>query len=225
MLKIKYNDFLNEELAMVSRQKLRDSIHDIIINLKKGEKITIEELSKLLLSEYKITISPYFLDLFLDEFIKAKKGLKSNTFFTREDTKWLGVREIKGTKEVRNNLLYLKPNLSKHKRKLIIDDEKNKFNKDFDKNYYKLKINPDIIKKSLILQKPNDYIDILKNIYDLILIKKKYENTPENCWKLMMIIGKENKLDRYRGWFKIAPKSIKDMYAEEGRIDYTLEPY
>lgn len=227
MLELKYADFLNEDMAIISRQKLRDAMHDIIVDLGPKQKIDVEELSKVLMSDYKITISPFFLDKFLDDFLKVKRGdRKAKTFFTKADTRWLGVRDVAGTKEMRNNLLYLKPSLSKHKRRLFAEEDKRKLDDAYASGMKDLSFSEDVIKKSLVLQRPEDGADIMKLIYSDVVINKKYENTYDNCWKLMMLIGKNNKLDRVRGWFKLAPESVRDEYnnGEQGhkKINYEL---
>lgn len=223
MLELKFIDFVNEDMGLISRRKLRDAIHDIIVELKYKETIDVEDMCNDLMIDYKITISPFFLDKFLDDYLKFKRGDKKiNTIFDRNDSKWLGIREINGTKEMRNNLLYLKPNLSKHKRKLIESDEKKMLDDIYKSGMKDLSFSEDIIKKSLILQRPEDSIDIIKMIYNDIVLRKKYDNTYDNCWKLMILIAKNNKLDRIRGWFKFAPESVRSEYAKNGRINYDL---
>ncbi len=228
MLELNYNDFLNEDMAMISSRKLRDAMHDVIVSLEPKETIDVEEMSNVLMSDFKITISPSFLDKFLDDFMKRwKRGdQKARTFFKKEDTRWLGVRDIKGTKEMRNNLHYLKPNLTKHKRQLFVNEEKKRLDDAYKAGMKDLSFSEEVIKQSLILQKPEDSADIMKLIYSDVIFQKKYDNTYDNCWKLMMLIGKQNKLDRPKGWFKLAPESVKtEFYAgEEGhrRINYDL---
>lgn len=227
MFDTKYTEFLNEGTGMISQRKLRDAMHDIIVELGPKETIDIEELANRLMSEHKITISPFFLDKFLDSFIKVKRGDRTaHTFFTKGDTRWLGVRDIKGTKEIRNNLLYQKPILAKHKKRLFAEEERKRLDDAYKAGMKDLSFSEDVIKKSLILQKPEDSAEFMKNIYSDIIINKYYDNTYDNCWKLMMLIGKQNKLDRRRGWFKLAPQSVKDEYfkGEEGhrRINYDL---
>ena len=66
----------------------------------------------------------------------------------------------------------------------------------------------------------------MKYIYNDVIITKKYDNTYDNCWKLMMLLGKQNKLDRVKGWFKLAPQKVKDKFysSKEGepQINYDL---
>jgi hypothetical protein len=227
MLDIKYTEFLNEDMAAISSRKLRDAMHDIIVDLEPKETIDVEELSNTLMADHKITISPFFLDKFLDDFLRVKRGdRRAKTFFTRADTRWLGVRDVKGTKEIRNNLNHLKPALTKHKRRLFELEDKKRLDDAYKAGMKDLSFSEDVIKKSLILQKPEDSADIMKIIYSDVIFNKKYENTYDNCWKLMMLIGRGNKLDRVRHWFKLAPQSVKDEYmkGEEGhrRINYDL---
>jgi hypothetical protein len=76
MQNFKYSNFLNE--SIISSKKLRDATHDIIIELGQKDRIDVEELSKLLLSDHKINISPFFLDKILTDFMKFKNSLRSN---------------------------------------------------------------------------------------------------------------------------------------------------
>lgn len=225
MLKIKYTDFLNEEMAGLSNKKLRDSIHDIIVNLEPKKIIDIEELSNILINEYKINISPYFLDKFLDEFLKMKaKNKKNNSIFIDKDVKWLGVRDVNGNKQVRNNLHFQKPALTKHKRRLEAMNNDQKLEEIYKKGMPDLNFKEEIVRKSLINQNSTDYKEIMKFIYNSIILNKRYSNSYDNCWKLMMLMGRTNKLDRMRGWFKLAPESVKTEYARTQKVNYELTP-
>jgi hypothetical protein len=224
MLETSYSDFLNEEMSAISANKLRDAIHDIVVELTPKQILDIEELSDILSAEYKITISPLFIDKFLDEYLKARKGdTKAKTFFTREDTKWLGVRDTNGTKQIRNNLHFLAPSLGKHKQRLKKEDENKLIDRAYKAGMKDLNISEDLIKRTFVLQLPTDSEDMIKQIYKDAVVNQKYANTPENCWKMMMILGKNQKLDRKRNWFNLAPNAIKKYYAINGRIDYTIE--
>jgi len=225
MIDTTYSEFVNEEMSAISNKKLRDAMHDIIVELGPKETIDVEEMSDQLMAEYKITISPFFLDKFLEDFLRVKKGdKKARTFFTRGDLRWLGVRDIKGTKEMRNNLLYQKPSLTRHKRKLFVEDEKRKLDDAYASGMKDLNFSEDKIKLSLMLQRPEDSKEIMKNIYSDVVIDKKYENSYDNCWKLMMLIGRRNNLDRIRGYFQYAPQSIKDEFYKTGKWSYDLKP-
>lgn len=202
-------------------------MHDIIVGLPEKDSIDIEEMCEVLMNDYKITISPFFLDKFLDDFINVRRGIKgSKTFFDPKDIRWLGIRDVKGAKEMRNNLYHLKPALTKHKRKRFIDDEKQRIEDIYKTGMKELNFTEDVIKKSLILQKAEDSKELMKLIYIDVIVNKKYENTYDNCWKLMMLLGKNNNLDRLKGWFKLAPQSVKDEFyaGEEGhrKINYDL---
>jgi len=221
---INFYDFINEEISGAATNKLRDAIHDIVVELKQKETIDIEELSKSLLDNNKINISSFFLDKFFDDFMRVKGGdRRATTIFTKDDLKWLGVRSNRGVKEIRNNLLYLKPSLSKHKRKLYSDEENKKLDNAYKLGMPDLNFSEDVMKKSLIFQKPEDSENMIKLIYDDVIIKKKYYNTYDNCWKLMILFGRQNNLDRMRGYFKFAPQSIKDEYKKTGKINYDLK--
>lgn len=217
-----YYEFINEEMSALANRRLRDAIHDIVVELKPKEIIDVEELSDTLSSNFRINISPFFLDKFLDDFMRSKKGGKVDTFFTRGDAKWLGIRDNKGKKELRNNLLYLKPSLSKHKRRLFQEEEEQKLENAYKEGMKELDFTEDIIKKTLILQHPDDSKEMMKSIYSDVIKDKRYHNTYENCWKLMMQIGKYQNLDRIRGYWRYAPESIKKEFASSKRLN--LEP-
>jgi hypothetical protein len=228
MLDIKYTEFLNEEMGAISVMKLRDAMHDIIVALGPKDIMDVEEMAAQLQSEYKITISPFFLDKFLDDFLKVKRGdKKAKTFFNRGDMRWLGVRDVNGTKQMRNNLLHLSPNLAKHKRNLFKEEDKKKLDDAYKAGMPDLNFKEDVIKQSLILQKPSDSEEMMKIIYTDVIINKKYENTYDNCWKLMMLIAKNNKFDTIRGYFKLAPQAVRDEYynppiGQPKKINYEL---
>lgn len=224
MLELNYLNFLNEEMSAISANKLRDAIHDIVVELSPKQIIEIEELSNILASEYRITISPKFIDKFLDEFIKVRKGnSKAKSFFTLKDSRWLGIRDVNGTKQIRNNLHFLAPSLGKHKQKLWKEDEKAHIENAYNLGMKELNFSEDIIKQTFVPQYPDDFKEMMKQIYKDVVINKKCANTLENCWKIMMFLGKSQRLDRKRNWFSIAPQKIKDYYKKTGRIDYTIE--
>lgn len=221
-----YDEFLNEEMSALATNKLRNALHDIIIQLKRKETLNVEDLSKTLATDFKITISPFFLESFLENYLKARKGEKVPTIFKQGDSKWFGCRDNAGTIEVRNNLLYQKPSLSKYKRKLYLEDEAKELEELYQKGFPDLNFNEDIIKKTFVLQRPEDSKDMIKYIYNDIIKLKKYYNTYENCWKLMIHIGNQNKLDRIHGYFKLAPQPVKDYYKKtkaEGNPKVDLE--
>jgi hypothetical protein len=226
MLELKYSEFINEEMSTISVNKLRDAMHDIIVGLNPKQTIDVDELSSTLENEYKITISPLFLDKFLDEYIKAMKGNKKvKTFFIRSDAKWLGVRDVNGVKKIRNNLHFLAPSLAKHKQKLWSADEKKRIDNAYKAGMMDLNFNEDLINQSLVLQTPKDSEEMMKLIYKEVIVNKKYENSFDNCWKMMMLLAKNMKLDRKRYWFKLAPSSIRTEFTTNGKIDYTLKKY
>lgn len=227
MLDIKYIEFINEEMAVISTRKLRDAIHDILVELKPEEILNIEDLSNILMRDYKIIISPLFLDNILDNYIKVKRGdKKTKTLFLKSDIIWLGVRDVKGSKEIRNNFHFQKSLLGKHKRKLYAEEENQRLEDAYNTGMKDLDFSEDVIKKSLVLQKPADSKEIMKLIYNDVIFRKLYDNTYDNCWKLAMLIGKNNKLDRIRGWFKLAPQKVKNEYYNEKegerKINYEL---
>lgn len=221
---INYGEFLNEEMSAVATKKLRDAIHDIVVELKLKETLDVEELSNALLTNGKITISPFFIDKFLGDFMRVKGGDKrATTIFTRGDTRWLGVRDNKGTKEIRNNLLYQKPSLAKHKRRLYSEEESEKLERAYKEGMKDLNFNEDVMIKSLIFQRPEDSKDMIKLIYSDVVVNKKYYNTYENCWKLMISYSKRENLDRIRGYFKLAPQSVKEEYKKTGKFNLDLK--
>jgi hypothetical protein len=223
MIDVNYNEFVNEEMSAISSRKLRDAMHDIIVDLGPKDTLDVEEMSDILMTDYKITISPFFLDKFLEDFMRAKRGdRKARTFFTRGDTRWLGVRDNKGIKEMRNNLLHLKPSLTKYKRRLFVEADKKKLDDAYEAGMKDLNFTEDMIKKTFVLQRPEDSKDIMKLIYSDVVMDKKYENSYDNCWKLMMLIGKQNNLDRIRGYFQYAPESVKTQFKQEKKWTYNL---
>jgi len=222
-----YIEFINEEMAAISTRKLRDAMHDVLVELEPKETLDVEELSDILMRDYKITISPLFLDNMLDNYIKVKRGdKKTKTLFLKSDIRWLGVRDVKGSKELRNNLHFQKASLGKHKRRLYAEEEKQRLEDVYNAGMKDLDFSEDVIKKSLVLQKPTDSKEIMKLIYNDVIFRKLYDNTYDNCWKLAMLIGKNNKLDRIRGWFKLAPQKVKKEYYNgregERKINYEL---
>jgi len=216
-------DILNEEMSALATTKLRDAIHDILTSLDKKETIDIEELSDRLISEFRINISPFFLDEFFTDYLRARRGEKISTFFRRDDAKWLDVRDVKGTKELRNNLLFLKPSLSKYKRKIESDNKEERLEHAYKQGMMELNFKEDVIKSTLIFQRPRDSKDMIKKIYSDVIIDKKYYNTYDNCWKLMILIARRNNLDRRTGYFKLAPQSVKDEYKKNSRVNLELK--
>ena len=227
-MEIKFNRFLNEELSMLSTDRLRDSIHDIIVKLKRKDTLDLNELSNRLYSDYKISISTEFLNKIFDDFIKSKKGEDSpdSIFDKRSDSRWLGVREIeknkKKNKELRNNLYFLKPNLAKHRERLTIQLGAEKLEKSYKEGLPGLEFQEDIIKKTFVLQHPEDSKYIIMEIYKAAKVDKRYENSYENCWKMMMVLGKKMGLDKARGYLDFAPANIRQEYYETKEMDLTL---
>lgn len=77
---------LNEEIHFKIYDKLRDSIHDIIVNfLKNDEKINIIDLSIKLEKDYNIKINENVLIELLNNWIHKK----DYTIFKKDDNKWL----------------------------------------------------------------------------------------------------------------------------------------
>jgi len=209
----------------MSNKKLRDAIHDIVTNLDKDQSIDIEELSSELLLKYKITISPKFLDEYLNDFNKIKRGYNvSDTIFSRQDARWLNIKDKDDTKELRNNLYYQRPSLAKHKDRMVKDIIEKRLDDAYKSGMKDLKLSEETIKKTFILQDPNDAKNIIKSIYEMVNIQMKYKNTKENCWKMMIIMGYNRmKLDTKKNYFDLAPESIKKEYEEIGKINLTLE--
>lgn len=87
---INFNDFIiNENMHIDSKRKLRDAIHDIVVdNLDYGEYMEIDELSKKLKDDYNLSIPPEILDIliFKNWWIKNDYSI-----FRKKDDKWLGV--------------------------------------------------------------------------------------------------------------------------------------
>jgi len=223
-MNIRFNNFLNEEMSMLSNNKVRDAIHDIVVKMDKKDAMDIEELSNILLIEHKITINPHFIDIILDDFLKIKKGLSvPDSLFKRQDSRWLGVKEQNGDKELRNNLYYLKPNLAKHKEMLIYQISLDKLEKAYKEGMVDLNFEEYIIKRTFVLQHPDDSKNMMIDIYKATVVSKKYQNNYENCWKMMMILGNRNKLDKIRGYMKFSPPSVGKEYGRTGKINLDLK--
>lgn len=95
---IKYfKDFLNEEVYIASKRKLRDAIHDIVVNdLDYGEEMKIDDLSKKLNDKFNIIISEDILKkLIFDEWWKRD----DNSLIRDKDKKWIDVWPYKKTIE------------------------------------------------------------------------------------------------------------------------------
>lgn len=126
--KIKYfEDFLNEEIYIASKRKLRDAIHEIVINdLNYGEEMKIDELSKKLNDRFNINISEDILKkLIFDEWWKKN----DNSLIREKDKKWIDVWPYKKTIE------RVKPKkespLGKSRKKIEKEENKKPYN-----NYY-----------------------------------------------------------------------------------------
>jgi len=79
-----FNKF-NEDMHIASNEKLADSVHDIMTDLKPGEEMTLEELSKKL-KDKNIQITPEVLK----EIIFVQWWRNDNyTIFKKKDKKWL----------------------------------------------------------------------------------------------------------------------------------------
>ena len=227
MLEFNYTDFLNEEMSVISTRKLRDAMHDIVMELGPKDTLDVEAMCNILMADYKITISPYFLDKFLDEYMRKKRGEENvKTFFQKSDTKWLRVKEVNGAKVISNNFPYRPPILAKHRKNLILAAAEQRLEDAYKTGMPELNFKEDVIKQTFVLQKPTDSKEMMKSIYNDIIVNNKYENTYDNCWKLMMLMGNYYKLDRIRGYFRLAPQSVKDEYnrGPEGhkKINYEL---
>lgn len=114
---------LNEEIHIDSKRKLRDAIHDIVINnLNYGEEMKIDDLSKILKNEYNIIIKSDILKkLIYNDWWKLNK----DSLFREKDKKWLDVWQYRNTIE-RKKLKTTTP-LGKSRKK-IEKEEKNKNN-------------------------------------------------------------------------------------------------
>lgn len=223
-MRIKFNNFLNEEFSMLSNKKLRDAIHEIITGLDMNQTINIEELSNRLLLEYRITISPRFLDEYFEDLLKMKKGERiSDTLFNVQDLRWLGVSEKDDMKEFKNNLYHQKPSLAKHKERMTKDLIDKKIDDAYKSGMKDLKLSEETIKGTFVLQEPSDSKRIITSIYNAVNIQMRYKNTPENCWRMMIIMGNKMRLDTKRNYFDLAPKSIKKEYEDFGKINMTLD--
>jgi len=87
-----YQEFLaiNEELPAFSpNERLRYAVHEIITRMKEHEKITFEEMSVILIKEFKIDISEEILKDLLDKWDRYNKP--DYSIFKKEDKDWMDV--------------------------------------------------------------------------------------------------------------------------------------
>lgn len=120
-----YNGLIKEDMFIDIKNKLRDSVHEILVNnLDYGKEMSISELSKKL-GEINIDISEEILEdlLFKKWWIK-----KDYSIFKEEDKKWLDVWPYKKTVE-RKKVRSINP-FGKGRRK-IINKVYNYYNYDF----------------------------------------------------------------------------------------------
>ena len=110
-----YEDYIGESLHIDVNSRIRDAVHDIVVdNLKYGEEMKISKLTELLDLEYNIKIS----DELLGDLIFIKWWLRDNyTIFKEEDKDWLDVWSYRKSIE-RKKRKKVKP-LGKSRRKLI----------------------------------------------------------------------------------------------------------
>jgi len=113
---------INEEVKIKSNKKIRDAIHDIVINLDKDDSYNLGEICNILRNEYKIYITPDLLNRML--YLWSKKD--NNSIFLDFDKKWLLWNNK--TKLIKNNFKLTKKRgvLGKSRRRIKseLDNEK-----------------------------------------------------------------------------------------------------
>jgi hypothetical protein len=81
-----YNDFINENMKVSVKRKLRDAVHDIMINnLDYGQEMKIKDLVQKLKDEYNINVS----DKIMLKIIKNWYSSADYSIFKESDKKWL----------------------------------------------------------------------------------------------------------------------------------------
>jgi len=114
-----YDEYIIENLHINVNSRIRDAIHDIMVDkLDYGEEMKITELSELLYIDYNIKISHELLGklIFTRWWVN-----KDYTIFKKEDMDWLDVWPYKKTVE-RKRRKVIKP-LGKSRRKLIKNEK------------------------------------------------------------------------------------------------------
>jgi hypothetical protein len=125
-----------EEVKIKSNKKLRDAIHDIIIELNETDSYNLGEICNILRNKYDIYITPDLLNRLLYLWKKKKK----DDIFQENDIRWLNWDSKK--KEIKNNLILKnKSILGKSRRKIIRDEEIKKLNVLKEKGWIKLRDN------------------------------------------------------------------------------------
>lgn len=104
-----------------TKRRIRDSVHDIVINLDYGKEISTIDLSKKLKNVYNIKISDKILNVMIFEQWWRKDDY---SIFKDKDKKWLDIWPFKKTIERKNNKK--DPPLGKSRRKLIKKEEDEK---------------------------------------------------------------------------------------------------
>jgi len=110
---------VNENMHIASKIKLRDSIHNIVMeNLKPGEEMKLDELSVKLNEKFSIKISPEVLEklLFIQWWRKDDYSI-----FREKDKKWLDVWPFRDTIERKKRIK--DPPLGKSRRKAKKEEE------------------------------------------------------------------------------------------------------
>lgn len=208
----------NLRIKVNKYKKLRDSIHDIILSLKKDEWINIKDIIKKL-EEFNINISEYILNKILIEWMDNPSN---NNVFLPTDTDWLYYD--KKNKILFSTIYYKEPTIGKYREKIKNDELENQ-----EKERKKL---------ILDLKLENDISTIPNNIYENVIDKlninllqdiKKYINKKiiennikspiyEDEWKYLMEFIKDNDLTLKDNWIRYKP-SDKWIIPEKKDLD------
>jgi hypothetical protein len=132
----------NLRIKVNKYKKLRDSIHDIILSLKKDEWINIKDIIKKL-EEFNINISEYILNKILIEWMDNPSN---NNVFLPTDTDWLYYD--KKNKILFSTIYYKEPTIGKYREKIKNDELENQ-----EKERKKLRL--DLKLENEISTKPN----------------------------------------------------------------------
>jgi len=134
-MNIIFNKFekVNEDMHIASKIKLRDSIHNIVMeNLQPGEEMKILDLSQKLKEKFNIKISEDVLERLIFVMWWRKDDY---TIFREQDKKWLDVWPFKHTIERKKRIK--DPPLGKYRRKIKKEEEEKERQANWKTPYYK----------------------------------------------------------------------------------------
>lgn len=184
---------INEELNIRKNKKIRDAIHDIVMNLEKDEYYELDVISNMLRFEYNIFLTPLLLERFLVMWKEEKDSI-----FDKKDTGWLmWDGENKKIFNARKNKNF-KDRLGKSRRVLYQNEKDEKIKGLRKTGWVKLSDNRFVYKGIVDFKiDDNDKINISK--YE----KERYEEgenpiTLELIKKLLISVSPQEHLDLFK---------------------------